>query len=287
MSEPICVIVTGLSGAGKSVAIDCFEDFGFFCVDNLPVALVPKLMELCVQPEEKYKRLALGIDIRVGDELTALYDYLGFIHRSGYKLNMMYLEAADEAIIRRFSFTRRKHPIGGNLPLTEQIQMEKDKLENLRKVSDWVVDTSTITPQALRNLISQRYVDNVTKESMAISLFSFGYKNGLPLDADFVFDVRFLSNPFWEPEMRLLPGTHPTVQQYLLNKEATQTFLDELARFVDYVVASMIQEGKSYMTIAIGCTGGKHRSVFVAEWLKEHLTKAQQDVRLSHRDIGK
>ncbi len=287
MSAPICVIVTGLSGAGKSIAIDCFEDFGFFCVDNLPLALIPKLMDICQLSSGRFERLALGLDIRAGEQLAEFFDKLEYLGKAGYKHSILFLEATDEILIRRFSATRRKHPIGGDCPIREQIHIEREKLKDLRARANVVLDTSNVTPQVLRNSISQTYLKGGAQQAMVITLTTFGYKNGLPLDADLVFDVRFLPNPFYEQSLRYLTGDDPPVADFLQKSSITKKFLKEFQHFMDFLIPSFIEEGKSYLTIAIGCTGGKHRSVFIANQLKDYFHSKGTDTIVVHRDIGK
>lgn len=287
MSDPICVIVTGLSGAGKSIAIDCFEDFGFFCVDNLPIALIPKLMDICQSSSGRFDRLALGLDIRAGEQLAEFFDNLQYLGKAGYKQSILFLEATDATLIRRYSFSRRKHPIGGDYPIQEQIRQEREKLKELRNRADFVLDTSSVTPQALRNSISETYLQGAAQQAMLVTVTTFGYKNGLPLDADLVFDVRFLPNPFHEPDLRHLTGDDPPVEDFLWKSPITKKFLEEVQRFMEFLIPCFIEEGKSYLTIALGCTGGKHRSVFIANQLKKYFHSKGTEVILVHRDIGK
>jgi UPF0042 nucleotide-binding protein len=285
--EPLCVIVTGLSGAGKSLAIDYFEDYGFFCVDNLPIDLVPKLMEICAISHGRYNQLALGIDIRAGEKLREFNSILKYITQAGYKFSILFLEASDEILVRRFSASRRKHPLGGELRILEQIHQERAKLQNIRSQAEKVVDTTKILPQELKNLIANLYLKKDKSRQMFITISSFGYKYGLPLDADLVFDVRFLPNPFHNENLRHMRGDEPQICEYLSGFEATHKFIKEFFHFIDYLIPVYIEEGKSYLTIAIGCTGGKHRSVFVSDTLKKHLSQKGFKVVLAHRDIGK
>jgi UPF0042 nucleotide-binding protein len=287
IEEPLCVIVTGLSGAGKSLAIDYFEDYGFFCVDNLPIDLVPKLMEICDISHGRYNQLALGIDIRAGEKLSEFNSILKYISQAGYKYSILFLEASDEILVRRFSATRRKHPLGGELSIIEQIQQERAKLQGIRSQAEKVVDTTKILPQELKNLIANLYLKRDRSGQMLITISTFGYKYGLPLDADLVFDVRFLPNPFHDENLRPLRGDEPQICEYLSGFEQTQRFMKEFFNFIDYLIPAYIEEGKSYLTIAIGCTGGKHRSVYVSDNLMKYLSQKGLNVVLVHRDIGK
>lgn len=287
IEKPLCVIVTGLSGAGKSLAIDCFEDYGFFCVDNLPIVLIPKLMEICAVSKGRYNQLALGIDIRAGEQLNEFNSMLKYISQAGYQYSILFLEASDESLIRRFSATRRKHPLGGELSIQEQIHQERDILMGLRAQAEQVLDTSKISPQVLKNLIASLYLKEDKSREMVITISTFGYKYGLPLDSDLVFDVRFLPNPFHDEKLRPYRGDEPQVSEYLSGFESTRKFLDEFLRFIDYLIPAYVEEGKSYLTISIGCTGGKHRSVYISEKLRIHLAKHGLNVLLVHRDIGK
>ena len=287
MSEPICIIVTGLSGAGKSVAIDTFEDFGFFCVDNLPMALIPKLMDLCKSSTGKFDRLALGLHIRAGEPLSEFFDKLPYLTQAGYSYKILYLDSSEEVLIRRYSATRRKHPIDGTGTIRDRIAEEREILKELKNKADTIIDTSNLTPQRLRNTLTHMFLKGADRQPLVVTLISFGYKNGLPLDADLVFDMRFLPNPFYQPKLQHLTGDDSVVGDYLLKSPSTHNFLKEFKGLMELVIPGYIHEGKTTLTIALGCTGGKHRSVFMANQLQGYFHAKGSDAQVIHRDIGK
>jgi UPF0042 nucleotide-binding protein len=280
------VIVTGLSGSGKSTAIRVLEDLGFYCIDNLPVVLTPKFIELCQNSEEQISRVALGIDLR---ERKFLADYpavLEDIRRAGHHVEILYLDAADDVLVRRFSETRRPHPAAaGGLP-ADGIRREREKLRALRELADRILDTSALTVHelrdALRDLVERREVDRLT-----VSLVSFGYKHGLPSDADLAFDCRFLPNPFFVEELSPRSGLDPAVADYVLAREEAQEFLQRITELLDFALPRYQREGKSYLTIALGCTGGRHRSIVLVEELRRRLTAQGYHVVVRHRDADR
>jgi len=281
------VIVTGLSGAGKTQAIRYFEDLGFFCVDNLPPALITKFAELCAHSCGRVGRVAVVTDARGGaffDDLLASLDELRGI---GVGYQILFLEASDEVLVNRYKETRRPHPLAsGDRSLLESIQEERRRLDEIRGRADKVIDTSNLPPRELRDEIANLFAaDSAT--GMTISITSFGFKYGLPLDADLVFDVRFLPNPHYQPRLRPLPGTDHSVEEFVLRSEGTQPFLDRLYALIDFSLPRYASEGKAYLSIALGCTGGRHRSVVLAHQLAQHLRDQGHRVIVDHRDLHK
>jgi UPF0042 nucleotide-binding protein len=278
------VIVTGLSGSGKSIAIKCFEDLGFYCVDNLPTALLPTFAELSVQSGE-IRRIALGLDIRDRDFPLAFPDQIGLLRRAGCTCEILFLEARDEVLIRRYSETRRKHPVADHLPVPEAIQLEREKLTGLRALADRIIDTSDYNVHQLRTALASWYAAANAQKRLTISVVSFGYKYGLPFNADLVFDVRFLPNPHFVEHLRAGSGNDQPVMDYILASQVTQAFLKHCFEFVQFLIPQYEREGKAYLTIAFGCTAGRHRSVTVANLLQQHLGSQGYQGILTHRDI--
>jgi len=282
------VIVTGLSGSGKSTAIRVLEDLGFYCIDNLPVVLTPKFIELCQNSEEDIPRIALGIDLRerrfLGDYPSVLED----IRRAGHRVEILYLDAADDVLVRRFSETRRPHPFaeGGNV--ATGIAREREGLAGLKALADRIIDTTAFTVHQLRDEL-RRLLGDVTsgEAAMRVLLLSFGYKYGLPTDTDIVFDVRFLPNPFFVEELRALDGTDPAVARYVLDRTETQEFLALTTALLDFSLPLYVREGKRYLTVGLGCTGGRHRSVALACELERRLVGHGYPVRVQHRDVSR
>lgn len=283
------VIITGLSGAGKSLALRSLEDSGYFCIDNLPPVLIPKLVELSLL-SQGLERIALVIDIRGREFLDDLKASLLFLRERGIAFRVVFLEASDEVIIRRFEETRRPHPLQTDLiSLREAIEKEKDLLRSLRDIADIVIDTSNMPPSALRNAIKGVVLKEKLRPSiLLISIYSFGFKYGLPLESDIVFDLRFLPNPYYHAELRGLNGLDKRVKSFVLSSEVSKTFLTKLYDLLDFLLPKYIEEGKSYVNIAFGCTGGRHRSVVIAEEVASHLLEeGYSNLKVVHRDIDK
>lgn len=279
------VVVTGLSGSGKSTAIHLLEDLGFYCIDNLPVALIPRFLELCSNSEEELSRVALGIDLR---ERSFLRDWPGVfagLRAAGHQVEILYLEAADDVLVRRFSETRRPHPLAGGKGVPEGIRAEQEKLASLREMADRVIDTSALTVHELREELRQILFPSCPPGTMTLFLVSFGYKHGVPSDTDLALDVRFLPNPFFVEELRSKSGLETEVVEFVLKREETQMFLQGLLSLLNFTLPLYAREGKSYLTVAVGCTGGKHRSVVVVEELKQRLAQRHYPVYVRHRDI--
>jgi UPF0042 nucleotide-binding protein len=280
------IVVTGLSGSGKTTALHVLEDLGFYCIDNLPVALLPRFVELWGTSMEEVRRVALGIDAR---ERHFLHDFprvFDELRHAGVKLEVLYLDASDDVLQRRFSETRRPHPAAEGGSLADGIRREREKLRALREVADRVVDTSAFTVHELRDALRERLA-SPEEGSLTISLVSFGYKYGLPTDADLAFDCRFLPNPFFVEELRPKVGTDPAVAHYVLDREDTQTFLDRVMALLEFTIPGYQREGKSYLTIAVGCTGGRHRSVALVEELRDRLQAHGHRVLVRHRDVAR
>ncbi len=280
------VIVTGLSGSGKSTAIRVLEDLGFYCIDNLPVVLTPKFIELCQNSEEQISRVALGVDLRERGFLADYPAVLDDIRRAGHRVEILYLDAADDVLVRRFSETRRPHPLAEGTNVAAGIRREREKLADLKGMADRIIDTSAYTVHQLRDeLRSLLGVVAGGEEAMRVFLVSFGYKYGLPSDTDMVLDVRFLPNPFFVDELRPLDGTDTTVARYVLDRGETRRFLEHTMTFLDFALPLYEREGKRYLTIGIGCTGGRHRSVAIVGELERRLAGRGYPVAAQHRDV--
>lgn len=280
------VVISGLSGSGKSYVIKYFEDLGFFCIDNLPPPLLPKFVELCNQSRSNITKAALGIDIRERDFLGHFLNIFDQLREEGYQLELLFLEANDEVLIRRFSETRRPHPLARDGSIVDGIRLERQKMSELRKRADKILDTSNYHVHQLKEVITQYYLEQGENRHLNISLISFGYKFGIPYDLDLLFDVRFLANPNFERDLKALTGEHPRVQNYITAQPEAKVFLEKLYSFLDFLVPLYEKEGKSYLTIGIGCTGGRHRSVSIVNFLREHLQGKGLQVHCRHRDLG-
>ncbi|HYL81238.1 MAG TPA: RNase adapter RapZ [Candidatus Acidoferrum sp.] len=279
------IVITGMSGAGKSAASRCLEDLGFFCIDNLPAALIPKMAELCAQSEKRIDRVALVIDAREGRFLDALFDILVDLRRDGHQVRMVFLEASDEVLVRRFSESRRPHPMAPGSSALEGIRAERTRLAPLKAKADLVIDTSSFTVHEFRKLLGTSFLDLPTPPRTSLSLVSFGYKHGLPVDADLVFDARCLPNPHFVESLQPLTGQAPAVVEYVLGFARARGFADQILSFLTSMLPLYVQEGKAYLTIAIGCTGGRHRSVVLVEELARRLRDAGHEVSVRHRDM--
>jgi UPF0042 nucleotide-binding protein len=274
------VIVTGLSGSGKSYVNKCLEDMGYFCVDNLPL----ELLEPLIDRVSGKNRVGIILDVRNPDFATRFPEILARLRRRVPGARLLFLDASEESLIRRFSETRRPHPLAGRATLLEALRREREMLEEVRAVADVVVDTSAMTVHELRSFIQKTFVGDPESGGMVISATSFGYKFGTPHDVDLLFDVRFLANPHFVPELKGKTGADPAVAAYIEKDPETSAFLQHMAGFLDYLLPRFETEGKSYLSIGIGCTGGKHRSVYIAERLAERLKERGYPVRVSHRD---
>jgi RNase adapter protein RapZ len=279
------VVITGLSGAGKSYAIKCFEDMGFFCVDNLPTTLIPTFADLVARSHHTASRVALGVDVREGEYLTHLLDTLGELRGRGHTVEVLFLEANEEALVRRYRETRRRHPLAPEGNVVEGIQAERKALSTMREVADRIVDTSALTVHQLKDRLIEMYVAPGQRTGLTISLVSFGFKHGVPFDADLVFDVRFLPNPHFVEGLRPLDGRDPRVREFILAHEESRELLRRLQDFLGFVLPAYQREGKAYLTVAVGCTGGRHRSVALVEELKGFLERLGLAASVVHRDM--
>ena len=276
------VIISGMSGAGKASALNAFEDLGYYCVDNLPVGLIANFAELVLDSLE-IERAALVVDIREGARLDKLPQILGSLRRM-LKTTVLYLEADEEALLRRYSETRRPHPLGRNSSVRASLASERRRLQPVKALADLVVDTTKFNVHELRSMLTERFRGGESEKNILISCVSFGYREGVPEDADLVFDVRFLPNPHFIPKFRPFTGRHPAVARYIRSFPQTKEFIRRISELLIYLIPHYIREGKSYLTIAFGCTGGKHRSVMIAEDVQKRLLKAGYNVKVVHRD---
>ena len=279
------VIITGMSGSGKASALKAFEDLGYYCVDNLPVELIPRFAELAVQSAE-IQRTALVVDVREGSKLEQLPGMLKSVKQM-IPTKVIYLEASDAALLRRFSETRRPHPLGTDAPVKAALQEERRHLKRIRGLADFVIDTSKFNVHELRAHVTHQFQQQASDKNILVSCVSFGFKHGVPEDADLVFDVRFLPNPHFVPEFRPLTGRDPQVAKYIRSFPQTQEFINRISELLVYLLPHYIREGKSYLTISFGCTGGQHRSVMIAEDVSKALRKAGYRAKVLHRDSPK
>jgi RNase adapter protein RapZ len=279
------VILTGLSGSGKSTVLKAFEDMGFYCVDNMPVGLIPIFAELNEAGEGNFSRAALLVDAREGAQLQKLPGLLMHL-RKDHPISLVFIEANDDALLRRYSETRRPHPLGKDYSVRESLQHERELMAPIRKLADLVIDSTQFNVHELRNFITRRF-KSPDRHTMLISVVSFGYKYGVPVDADLIFDVRFLPNPHFVPALRKYTGRDTKVRRFIRSFPQTGEFLKRMESLLAYLMPHYIEEGKSYLTIAFGCTGGKHRSVMLAEEIKKALEKRKYASKVFHRDIEK
>ena len=283
--QPTLVIITGMSGAGKTIAVQSLEDLGFFCVDNLPPVLIPKFAELIEQSQGRIAKVALVIDLRGREFFTALSESLNYI-REHYTIHyeILFLDATDSVLVQRYKESRRRHPLAPEGMPLDGIHLERKLLEDLKGWATQVIDTSSLKPAALKEKIIGRFTD-LDRNNISINVTSFGFKYGVPIDADLIFDVRFLPNPHYVEQLRPKTGQEPEVYDYVMKWPETQTFLSKLLDMLQYLIPLYHKEGKSQVVIGIGCTGGKHRSVAIAEYLGRRLGSSETEfVRVSHRD---
>ncbi len=280
---PELVVITGMSGSGKASVLKAFEDLGYYCVDNLPVELIPRFAEMALQSGE-IRRTALVVDVREGSKLEKLPGILKSVRRI-IPTKVAFLEASDAVLLRRFSETRRPHPLGTDAPVNAALKTERRHLASIRAMADIVIDTSKFNVHELRAHVTERFREQATENSILVSCVSFGFRHGVPEDADLVFDVRFLPNPHFVPEFRPLTGRDPRVAKYIRSFPQTQEFILRISDLLIYLLPHYIREGKSYLTIAFGCTGGQHRSVMIAEEVSKRLRQASYRVKVVHRDM--
>lgn len=287
MSKKKLVLVTGLSGAGKTQAVRSLEDIGFFCVDNLPPTLIPKFVDLCTQSKKEMNKIALVVDIRGREFFNKLSEVLNELDRLNIGYEILFLEASRETLIRRFKETRRSHPLGEDGDVLHWIDEEKSRLQEIRGRADKIIDTSSLGNSQLREEINNLFGDCANVCNFRIMLTSFGYKYGLPIDSDLVFDVRFLPNPHYDPVLGSMTGNDLEVHDFIVNSPLTREFILKFFDFVEFLVPQYIKEGKTSLTIAIGCTGGVHRSVALTNKLADYLVNRKYNVKTKHRDIKK
>lgn len=282
------VIVTGMSGAGKSTVLKFLEDIGFFCVDNLPPSLIPKFVELCDNPTSDIENVALGIDIRGGKRFSELFSFLQEAKSNSSKFEILFLDCDDEVILKRYKESRRSHPLSSSGErLISGIHKERELLSNIKKKADYIVDTSNLLTRELRTQLSEIFLENKGFESLMITVLSFGFKYGIPSDADLVFDVRFIPNPFYIKELRNLTGNDVAVRDFVMECPEAKIFRNKLTDMIEFLIPNYIKEGKTQLVIAVGCTGGHHRSVTLANELHSFLKKEGHSVVIAHRDIDK
>jgi UPF0042 nucleotide-binding protein len=280
------VIVTGLSGSGKGSVLKALEDLGYYCVDNLPIDLIPTFADLYLKTGGEVQRAALVVDIREGEALEKLPRVYENLRRTA-TATLVFVEASDDALLRRFSETRRPHPLGADLPLREGIRRERKLLKPIRARAEIVIDTTRFNPHELRRFVEERFVETDQDRALLISLLSFGYRYGVPPDADLVFDVRFLPNPNFVPAYKPLTGKDRRVAKYVFAFPQAKEFMNRIVKLLLYLLPHYIREGKSYLTIGFGCTGGRHRSVAIAQAVREKLAGSKYEVKISHRDLGR
>ena len=285
MKKSKIIIITGLSGSGKSVALDAFEDAGFYCVDNMPVALLPKFLEFPLKSANEISGLAFGMDLREKDFLLKYGSIFKSLGKKGYDLVILFLEAGDETLLRRFSQTRRHHPLAQGQSLLNDIRTEREELKELRSAANLVIDTSLTNVHELKALIVNIALKNKPAVPLRLNVLSFGFKYGLPLEADLVMDVRFIANPYFVEELKDLDGENEAVKEFVLNDAPTRGFIKKYLDLLDYLIPLYEEEGKAYITIAVGCTGGRHRSVSIARAIHQHITTSGRQAEITHRDI--
>ena len=282
------VIVTGMSGAGKSTALKIMEDIGYFCVDNFPIPLLEKFAEFAASWETQLKRIAFGMDIRNGEALQQLSGIIQNLRARGNHVQILFMDASDEVLVKRYKETRRAHPLAGTDRVEKGIELERKQVKFLKEMADYIIDTSQLLTRELNAAIGDIFLGHQEYENIYLTILSFGFKYGIPSDADLVFDVRFLPNPYYLEELRPKTGNDPEIQQFVMKSPEAGEFLDKLEDMVRFLIPNYIKEGKNRLVIAIGCTGGKHRSVTLTNALYERLKKNQKyGLRAEHRDIDK
>lgn len=281
------VIVTGMSGAGKTSALKFLEDINYFCVDNMPPALLPKFAELCYEQDGGFERVAIGIDIRGGKLFYDLFSVLFEMQENGYDYEILFLDASDSVLIKRYKETRRSHPLSRRGSIEEGISKGREMLREVKAKATYIIDTSNVLTRELKEQINRIFQDNEKFESLVITVCSFGFKYGIPADSDLVFDVRFLPNPYYIPELKELSGNDSPVSDYVMSFAESREFLDKLVDMLEFLIPHYIKEGKNSLVISIGCTGGKHRSVTLANALFTALCQKEHTVLLKHNDVEK
>ncbi len=287
MNKPRLVVITGISGAGKSEAAKCLEDIGYFCIDNLPATLIPKLAELLTEEQLGLSKIALVLDIRERELLDIVPGELASLSKMGLTYEMLFLDANDDVLLRRFSQTRRRHPVSGHENVLDGIRRERVKLVPIKKMADWTIDTSDLNVHQLKERVAARFMAKEDRAKLNIHVLSFGYRFGVPVEADLMFDVRFLPNPYYIESLSSLSGKDAPVREFVLGHVDTEQFLEKMAELMLFLLPKYLAEGKVYLTIGIGCTGGRHRSVVIANELHRVLEAGGHDVSIKHRDINR
>lgn len=281
------VIVTGMSGAGKSSVLKMLEDSGYFCVDNLPMQLIFKFVQLTYSGREQFHQVALGVDIRSGQTLEELDEVLERMKKYGFTYEILFLDASTEVLVKRFKETRRNHPLSGQGRVEQGIELEREKLDFMKKKANVILDTSHMLVRELKTQINSIFVKNMEYNNFYITVVSFGYKYGIPMDSDLVFDVRFLPNPYYDSQLKMRTGNDKPVRDFVMQSEMAVDFLNKLLDMLFFLIPNYIKEGKNQLVISIGCTGGKHRSVTLANELYKKLSSLQYGIKVEHRDVGK
>lgn len=281
------VIVTGMSGAGKSTALRMLEDTGFFCVDNLPVMLIQRFADIAHDDKLEVDNVAIGVDIRSGEALGQLSLCLEELKKSNYNYEILFLDASEKALVKRYKESRRKHPLSAGGRINEGIVKEREKIEFLKQKADYIIDTSTLLTRELKGVLEQIFVNGESYNNIIITVMSFGFKYGIPRDSDLVYDVRFLPNPYYVPELKMLTGNDKPVSDMVKDCEEYEQFMLRLCDMLEFLIPQYKREGKNQLVISIGCTGGKHRSVTVANDVQQRIQKLPYTIRLFHRDITK
>ena len=280
------VIVTGMSGAGKSTALKMLEDMGYFCVDNLPILLLPRFVEMFREPDEEVKKIALGLDVRSGQDFSGLKEVLDEMDEQEIQYEILFLDAGDDVLVKRYKETRRTHPLAGEGRVENGILQERERISFIKKQADYIIDTSSLLTRELKQELEKIYVKEENYGNFIVTFLSFGFKYGIPADTDLVFDVRFLPNPYYDPDLRALTGNDLEVQEYVLGCKEAHIFLDKLEDMLKFLIPLYMDEGKYHLIVGIGCTGGKHRSVTMTNAIYQRMKKLPYSVRMEHRDIA-
>lgn len=281
------VIVTGMSGAGKSTTLKTLEDIGYFCVDNLPIQLIMRFAEIAYAKDNDINNVAIGVDIRSGVYLEQLSECLQQLKESQYDYEILFLDSNDDVLIKRYKETRRNHPLARNGRIEDGIKMERSRIAFLRKEADYIIDTTSLLTRELKAELDKIFIENAEYSNFIINVVSFGFKYGIPRDADLVFDVRFLPNPYYDLELRPLTGNDEAIQNFVMQFDEAKEFMNKIADLLEFLIPKYIKEGKNGLVVAIGCTGGKHRSVTLANGIYKELETLPYSVRIVHRDIEK
>ncbi len=281
------VIVTGMSGAGKSTTLKTLEDIGYFCVDNLPIQLIMRFAEIAYAKDNDINNVAIGVDIRSGVYLEQLSECLQQLKESQYDYEILFLDSNDDVLIKRYKETRRNHPLARNGRIEDGIKMERSRIAFLRKEADYIIDTTSLLTRELKAELDKIFIENAEYSNFIINVVSFGFKYGIPRDTDLVFDVRFLPNPYYDLELRPLTGNDEAIQNFVMQFDEAKEFMNKIADLLEFLIPNYIKEGKNGLVVAIGCTGGKHRSVTLANGIYKELETLPYSVRIVHRDIEK